>query len=79
MKNGQTAFLAPCSSNLELGKSSKTIKILKDCIKSISEEVTIVKITPNSNNAKVKDRKGLVFFCSVKDLYASRSLVFPRV
>lgn len=68
MQDGQKVKLVPSISTLKRGKASIKRNRLNDLLKAMTEEVTIIKLLNGSGNAKVRDSKGLVFYCNPDDL-----------
>lgn len=68
MKDGDKVKLVPSISTLKRGKASIKRNRLNDLLKAMTEEVTIIKLLNISGNAKVRDSKGIVFYCNPDDL-----------
>jgi len=63
MRDGDLVRFMPCG-NKKNGADQKLLELLL----SLSENVTLISMVNWSNNAKVRDSKGYVFFCNPDDL-----------
>ncbi|MBB5621595.1 hypothetical protein HDE69_002656 [Pedobacter cryoconitis] len=61
-------LLVPGSSNLRISGSSAYKFRVAEIMKAMSELVTILRFADETGNSKVRDNKGVVFFCNTKDL-----------
>lgn len=69
MEAGDKVKLIPGVSTMNTNsKSASYQERLQDTIRALTEEVTIISLCTPSNNAKVRDKKGLVFLCNRDDL-----------
>ena len=63
MRDGDLVRFGPCG-NKKDGADQKLVELLL----SLSENVTLITLKHWSENAKVRDNKGCVFFCNPDDL-----------
>lgn len=63
----QTATLTPCLSALK-EKGSPITPVLEQTLQAMQETVTILKLSPATGNAYVRDSKGRTFYCNAQDL-----------
>ena len=68
MKDGEKAILIPGASRVRTHSSNKHNIRVAETLKAMTEEVTVVTLETWSGNAKVKDKRGMVFFCNPDDL-----------
>lgn len=69
MQAGDKVNLIPGISTMNANsKSASYQERLQDTIRALTEEVIVINLCTPSNNAKVRDRKGLVFLCNPDDL-----------
>jgi hypothetical protein len=62
MREGDLVRLVPCSS------SSNQDKDIQELLELLTEDVHIIKLHTSSDNAKVRDMAGVVFYCNPSDL-----------
>lgn len=68
MNDGEKVILVPGISMMrEGGKYSNKARV-NDTLEAMTEVVTIVKLYNGTGNAKVRDSKGVVFWCNSEDL-----------
>lgn len=75
MKDGEKAILVPGISRLKISGSSAQQCRLRDVLRAMTEEVTILKLHTSSGNSRVKDRVGMVFYCNPNDLTRDNELL----
>lgn len=68
MKEGDKVILIPGSSRLQLTGSLAYKALVIESMKSMTEEVVIMRLDTNVGNAKVRDKKGIAFYCNRDDL-----------
>lgn len=68
MKNEDIVWLVPGISKVKLGAAAAHKYRVTEVLKAMAEQVTIIKLSNGSGNSKVRDRKGVVFYCSTEDL-----------
>ncbi|MDP3561707.1 MAG: hypothetical protein Q8R83_05990 [Legionellaceae bacterium] len=61
------AILTPSISSI-LNKGKEITHQVSDTLASITEEVEVLSISQTTGNAKVRDSRGRVFYCSCSDL-----------
>jgi len=77
MNNGDTVKLIPGISKMDTySKSASYQERLKDTVGALTEEVTIINIHTPSANAKVRDKKGIVFLCNPADLRTNEDFFY---
>jgi hypothetical protein len=64
MEFGDTAVFVPCISK----RNSRSSEEQEELCSFLKENVTIICWRHKSGNAKVRDQKGLMFFCNAADL-----------
>lgn len=68
MQNGEKVLLVPGSSNIKFKGSQSHQHSVATVLKAMSEEVTVIRLYDGTGNSKVKDSKGVEFFCNTDDL-----------
>ncbi|QNK61720.1 hypothetical protein H7F33_14305 [Pedobacter sp. PAMC26386] len=68
MKKEIQMLLVPGSSNLRINGSLAYQFRVAELMKAMSELVTVLRLIDGTGNSKVRDKKGVVFFCNTKDL-----------
>lgn len=68
MKKGDKAILIPGHSAGVVNGSSAHRHQVSDVLKAMTEVVTIVSPENATGNARVRDNKGMVFYCNPRDL-----------
>lgn len=68
MKDGDIVKLVPGISTMkDTGPLRHRVR-LAETLKSMTEDVTIITLFNGTGNAKVRDSKGIVFYCNPADL-----------
>ncbi|MBB6500999.1 hypothetical protein HDF25_003162 [Pedobacter cryoconitis] len=69
MQNGEKVLLVPGISNTKFKRSrphrNRVATVLKE---AITEEVTVIRLDDGTGNSKVRDSRGVEFFCNTDDL-----------
>lgn len=69
MKQGDVVKLIPGISTMDReSRSASYQERLNETVRSLTEEVTILNLLNSTGNAKVRDQKGITFFCNPNDL-----------
>lgn len=68
MQDGQQAILVPGATKARTHSSKSHNLRVAETLRAMTEEVTIVRLHTWSGNAKVRDKRGLVFLCNPGDL-----------
>jgi hypothetical protein len=68
MQKGDKAILIPGNHNVKGTGSSAHKSRVAEILRSMTEEVTIVQVNEFTGNAKVRDKRNMVFYCNILDL-----------